>query len=63
MGVARIHEEMIKLGYKISQATGRRYTPKDRKNNSGQVWKSFLKYHASEIMSIDFFTTPLSTLS
>ncbi|MDP3442430.1 MAG: integrase core domain-containing protein, partial [Ignavibacteria bacterium] len=57
-GVARIHGEILKLGYKVSQATVWRYTPKDRNNRSGQRWKTFLKNHASEIISIDFFTIP-----
>lgn len=57
-GVARIHGEILKLGYKVSQATVWRYTPKDRNNRSGQRWKTFLKNHASEIISIDFFSVP-----
>lgn len=58
LGVARIHGEILKLGYKISQATVWRYTTKDRNNRPGQRWKTFLKNHASEIISIDFFTVP-----
>lgn len=57
-GVPRIHGEIIKLGYNISQATVWRYTPKDKNNTTGQRWKTFLKNHASEIISIDFFCVP-----
>ncbi|MBX3006999.1 MAG: integrase core domain-containing protein [Melioribacteraceae bacterium] len=57
-GVPRIHGEILKLGYDISQATVWRYTPKDKNNKTGQRWNTFLKNHASEIMSIDFFTVP-----
>jgi hypothetical protein len=57
-GVPRIHGEILKVGYDISQATVWRYTPKDRNNHSGQRWETFLKNHASEIISIDFFTIP-----
>ena len=35
-----------------------RYTPKDKNNTTGQRWKTFLKNHASEIISIDFFCVP-----
>jgi len=57
-GVPRIHGEIQKLGIKISQATVWRYTPKDKNNKTGQRWKTFLKNHASEIISIDFFCVP-----
>jgi hypothetical protein len=57
-GVPRIHGEIRKLGYNISQATVWRYTPKDKNNTTGQRWKTFLKNHASEIISLDFFCVP-----
>ena len=57
-GVPRIHGEIKKLGYNISKATVWRYTPKDKYNKTGQRWKTFLKNHASEIISIDFFCVP-----
>jgi hypothetical protein len=55
-GVPRIHGEMLKLGYDISQATVWRYVPKKNGNSNGQRWKTFLKNHASEIISIDYFS-------
>lgn len=57
-GIPRIHGEILKLGYKVSQATVWRYTPIDKNNTTGQRWKTFLKNHASEIISIDFFCVP-----
>ena len=57
-GVPRIHGEMLKFGYDISQATVWRYVPKKNRNSSGQRWKTFLKNHASEIISIDYFSVP-----
>lgn len=54
-GVPRIHGEILKLDYDISQATVWRYTPKDKNNTTGQRWKTFLKNHAAGIISIDFF--------
>jgi hypothetical protein len=49
---------MLKLGYDISQATIWRYVPKKNGGTSGQRWKTFLKNHASEIISIDYFSVP-----
>ena len=57
-GVPHIHGEMLKLGYDISQATVWRYIPKKNGGTSGQRWKTFLKNHASEIISIDYFSVP-----
>jgi len=57
-GVPRIHGELLKLGYDISQATVWRYVPKKNGSSNGQRWKTFLKNHASEIISIDYFSVP-----
>ena len=57
-GIPRIHGEMLKLGYDISQATVWRYMPKKNGRSSGQWWKTFLKNHATKIISIDFLTVP-----
>jgi len=57
-GVPRIHGEMLKLGYDISQATVWRYVPKKNGSTNGQRWKTFLKNHASEIISIDYLSVP-----
>jgi hypothetical protein len=57
-GVSKIHGEILKLGYDISQATVWRYMPKKNGRTNGQRWKTFLKNHASEIISIDYFSVP-----
>lgn len=57
-GITRIHGEILKLGYDISQATVWRYVPKKDGSTNGQRWKTFLKNHASRIISIDFFCVP-----
>jgi hypothetical protein len=49
---------MLKLGYDISQTTVLRYFPKKNDGTTGQSWKTFLKNHASEIISIDYFPVP-----
>jgi len=55
-GVPRIHGEILKPGYDISQATVWRYVPKKDWSTNGQRGKTFLKNHASEIISIDYFS-------
>ena len=57
-GVPRIHGEMLKLGYEISESTVMRYMPKMKDNSTGQSWKTFLKNHSSEIISLDYFCVP-----
>ncbi|MDQ7818053.1 MAG: integrase core domain-containing protein [Melioribacteraceae bacterium] len=57
-GIPRIHGEILKLGFYISESTVQRYIPKKTGRTSGQRWKTFLKNHASEIISIDFLTVP-----
>src|SRR5664279_3662857 len=56
--VPRVHGELLKLGYDISQSTVQRYFPKRGGKTMGQRWKTFLKNHSKEIISIDFLTVP-----
>ncbi|MFA7420102.1 MAG: hypothetical protein WCZ90_10495 [Melioribacteraceae bacterium] len=48
----------MKLGYNISESTVQRYIPKKSGKTSGQRWKTFLKNHAAEIVSLEFLTVP-----
>ncbi len=57
-GALRIHGELQKLGFDISESTVQRYIPKKGKRTTGQNWKAFLNYHSKEIISIDFLTVP-----
>jgi len=57
-GIPRRHGEIPKLGFDISESTVMRYVPQKNGRTSGQRWKTFLKNHASEIISIDFLTVP-----
>jgi len=56
-GAPRIHGELLKLGIEISQAAVSKHMRRPRKPPS-QTWRTFLKNHAAEIASIDFFTVP-----
>jgi len=59
-GAPRIHGEMLKLGFKVSEATVRRYMPRNPKKPS-QTWRTFLANHRHNTASIDFFVVPTIT--
>ncbi len=59
-GAPRIHGELLVLGFDVSEATVSRYMPRRRKRPS-QNWRSFLRNHANDLVSIDFFVVPTAT--
>jgi len=59
-GAPRIHGELLKLDIHVSQATVSKYMIRHRKPPS-QSWKTFLKNHAPDLVSIDFLTVPTVT--
>jgi len=56
-GAPRIHGEILKLGIQVSQATVAKYMIRHRKPPS-QSWRTFLKNHAKDLVSADFFVVP-----
>ena len=61
-GAPRIHGELLKLGYDVSQATIAKYMKNVRRNgDGGQTWQTFLRNQADGIVSIDLFTVPTIT--
>src|SRR5947209_2212489 len=56
-GAPRIHGELLKLGIQVSQATVAKYMVRHRKPPS-QSWRTFLKNHAKDLVSTDFFIVP-----
>jgi len=60
-GAPRIHGEMLKWGFDLSEATVQRYMPKRPQRTTRQRWKTFLKNHSVEIISLDFFVVPTIT--
>jgi hypothetical protein len=56
----RIHGELLKLGIDIGEASVSKYMGSPRKPSS-QTWRAFLRIHAKDIVSIDFFTVPTAT--
>lgn len=59
-GAPRIRAELHLLGHEVAEATVAKYIPKHRKPPSPS-WKTFLKNHASSLVSIDFFVVPTAT--
>ncbi len=59
-GATRLHGELLKLGFDISQATVSRYMPK-RPPNPNQTWKTFLRNHMNCTAAIDFLVVPTLT--
>ena len=56
-GAPRIHGELLKLGFDVSQATVSRYVAMLPRNR-GQTWKTFLRNHADGMVSVDFLVVP-----
>ena len=59
-GAPRIHGELLKLGYELSEATVAKYMLKGSRPPS-QTWRTFIRNHLSEMVAIDFFTVPTLT--
>ena len=60
-GAPRIHGELLKLGIEISERTVSSLMPKHPRKPSSQTWRTFLKNHMTNTVSIDFFTVPTVT--
>ena len=59
-GAPRIHGELLKLGFSISQAAVSKYMARYLTPPS-QSWRTFLTNHADCLASIDFFAVPTAT--
>ena len=59
-GAPRIHGELLKLGFSISQAAVSKYMVRYPSPPS-QSWRTFLTNHADCLASIDFFVVPTAT--
>jgi len=54
----RIHGELKMLGITISERTVSRLLRTVRRQPPSQSWKTFLRNHLGQIVSVDFFTVP-----
>jgi transposase InsO family protein len=59
-GAPRIHGELLKLGFDVSQRTVARLMPRRPKPPS-QTWRTFLQNHVADLVSVDFFVVPAAT--
>jgi putative transposase len=61
-GAPRIHGELLKLGFEVSERSVSRYikrlSPRDQKR---KLWAIFLRNHREVIAAMDFFTVPTLT--
>jgi transposase InsO family protein len=61
-GAPRIHGELLKLGFDVSERTVSRYLlrlyPRDQ---ARKLWAAFLRNHRDVIAAMDFFTVPTLT--
>ena len=59
-GAPRIHGELLRLDFDVSEATVSRYLarlgPRRPKPHSNQSWATFLRNHVPEFSAMDFFT-------
>ena len=62
-GAPRIHAELTKLGFIVSEVTVSRYLPR-RPAEPDQVkrWVAFLRNHKDDIAAMDLFTVPTASL-
>jgi len=61
-GAPRIHGELLKLGFRISEPTVSRWLRRVRKTTDpGQCWLTFVRNHRDAIAAMDFFTVPTLT--
>ncbi len=61
-GAPKIHGELLKLGFVISERTVARYLRRVRpRGDSSKRWLAFLQNHREAIVALDFFTVPTLT--
>jgi transposase InsO family protein len=58
-GAPRIHGELLKLGFLLSERTVSRYLPRGpRRARASNEWLVFLRNHREVLAAMDFFTVP-----
>ena len=58
-GAPRIHGELKKLGFVVSERSVQKYIPRrPADSRKRQGWKTFLANHSRDIAAMDFFTVP-----
>ena len=63
-GAPKIHGELLKLGFEISERTVARYVRRlRRRGDPGRCWLTFLANHREVIAAMDFFAVPTLTFN
>ena len=63
-GAPRVHGELLKLGFELSERTVSRWVRRaPRKPDASRIWTAFLSNHREAIAAMDFFTVPTLTFS
>ena len=60
-GAPRIHGELLKLGFRVSESTVQKYMRRRRAPGSKQTWRTFLRNHAAAILAVDFVVIPTAS--
>jgi hypothetical protein len=61
-GAPRIHGELLKLGFVISERSVSRFMPKKKAcEPPSQTWRTLVDSHLGSLASIDFFAVPTAT--
>jgi hypothetical protein len=61
-GAPKIHGELLKLGFSVSERTVARYLRRvQRRGDPSKRWLTFLRNHREVIVALDFFTVPTVT--
>jgi hypothetical protein len=61
-GAPRIHGELLKLGFDLSERTVSRYLRRlSPRHDARKLWSAFLRNHREVITAMDFFTVPTLT--
>lgn len=61
-GAPKIHGELQKLGFVVSERTIARYLRRiQRRGDPAKRWLAFLRNHREAIVALDFFTVPTAT--
>ena len=56
-GAPRIHGELLKLGFEVTQSSVAKYMVR-RRGPPSQGWRTFLRNHAPDIAAMDLFVVP-----
>ena len=59
-GAPRIHGELLKLGFVVSESTVQKYL-RCRRRRGGGTWRAFLRNHAAATLAVDFVVIPTAT--